>query len=884
MTSANQQALKPGEIRLDYIPIDWPLTPLGGNKDPYIQGWQNKPFGVKEIEEELTTGDCKAIGVLGGPAYNHPYGLVWVDVDGPSVYKLIEEISDLPLQDALPATLTIFSGKVGRERKLYKLDRDKHKHFLRNKYAWHAEGDKEKLEILWKKHQGVLMGTHPETDGYFTGENLGFEWADKLPELPDWILNNIITKNAKLGKPAQEISRVIGGNFAIQSVVGLDRDIQLATEAMWGLPPEATDDYDIWIMVGQSLHSLDESLLDQWDEWSKQSDKYKEGECHRRWLSFSKGGGRGIGSLIHIAQENGWKPSQDYRVQSVDDATLEAIASILPNLEGDTLEHMERVLAQNAETLQTSKTPVKTKPSTRSRKKETDGEEPKDAKGHNRPSHEIADELIGRYAGNLLFSQPHNQFFLYDRKKGLWEKQTKIEMFGGIREHLKALAYSGWLPRGFNHNLMEDMYKQLQALVPFDDWYDDSDYLLFTNGLLEIGTRELHPFNRELYITQQMPYEYDPSATCEEIIKWLKHTQHNSWNRTQVLRAWLRATLLGSYEIQKFLEIVGPGKSGKSTYANLAVALVGRSNTYSTDFENMEKNRFEAAAYMGKKLLLFQDADRWGGSVSRLKAITGNDWIRSERKYQGEALDPFQYHGMVIITANEAIQSTDYTSGLARRRLTIPFDRPFTGGQAEQKELIKFDNKGNPQGEFASLLPGLVNWLLDMSEDDMRSYLMETSKHVDFFQRYEKEQSLRSNPVLDWMSQHVVYDPGSKSVVGTCKNAQGSNNFYQNWQQWLYASYAEFCRSCNVGFVGRGRFEVLFFDICKHQLKLNVFSKKTNKGLMVFNAVTRESNPKYEVYPSIVEVAANPQKYTPVYGMDITAPTDATMDENALEM
>jgi phage/plasmid-associated DNA primase len=887
MTSANQQALKPGEIRLDYIPIDWPLTPLGGHKDPYIQGWQNKPFGVKEIEEELTTGDCKAIGVLGGPAYNHPYGLVWVDVDGPSVYKLIEEISDLPLQDALPATLTIFSGKVGRERKLYKLDRDKHKHFLRNKYAWHAEGDKEKLEILWKKHQGVLMGTHPETDGYFTGENLGFEWADKLPELPDWILNNIITKNAKLGKPAQEISRVIGGNFAIQSVIGLDRDIQLATEAMWGMPPEATDDYDIWIMVGQSLHSLDESLLDQWDEWSKQSDKYKEGECHRRWLSFSKGGGRGIGSLVHIAKENGWVPSQDYRVQSPDDTTLEASAEILSNLEQDILDHMEGLASLGTAAVKEIKPAPKKTRGSRKVKEDAEGEEGevKDAKGHNRPSHEIADELIGRYAGNLLFSQPHNQFFLYDKKKGLWEKQTKIEMFGGIREHLKALAYSGWLPRGFNHNLMEDMYKQLQALVPFDDWYDDSDYLLFTNGLLEISTRELHPFNRELYITQQMPYEYDPSATCEEIIKWLKHTQHNSWNRTQVLRAWLRATLLGSYEIQKFLEIVGPGKSGKSTYANLAVALVGRSNTYSTDFENMEKNRFEAAAYMGKKLLLFQDADRWGGSVSRLKAITGNDWIRSERKYQGEALDPFQYHGMVIITANEAIQSTDYTSGLARRRLTIPFDRPFTGGQAEQKELIKFDSKGNPQGEFASLLPGLVNWLLDMSEDDMRSYLMETSKHVDFFQRYEKEQSLRSNPVLDWMSQHVVYDPNVMASIGTCKNSQGSSNFYQNSQYWLYPSYAEFCRSCNVGFVGRGRFEVLFFDICKHQLKLNVYSRKTNKGLQVFNAVIRESNPsKYETYPSIVEVASNPQEYIPLYGVDITAPTDATMDKNALEM
>ena len=885
MTNQNLKALKPGEIRLDYIPLDWPLTPLGPNKDPYIQGWQNKPFSVREIEEELATGDARAIGLLGGPTYNHPYGLVWVDVDGPSVYPLIEQISGFPLQDALPPTLTIFSGKVGRERKLYKLNRDKHKHFLRNKYTWHGEENKEKLEILWKKHQGVLMGVHPETDGYYTGEGLGFEWSDSLPELPDWILNNIITKNAKQGSPAQEVSRVIGGNFAIQSVIGLDRDIQLATEAMWGMPPEATDDYDIWIMVGQSLHSLDESLLDQWDEWSKQSDKYKDGECHRRWLSFSKGGGRGIGSLVHIAKENGWVPSQDYRVQSPDDATLEAVAAILPNLEQDILDHMEGLASLGTAAVVDIKPPRQKKPFAQKSKQETEGtegEEPKDSRGRNQPSHIIADQVLSMYTGNILFSQPHNQFFLYDNRKGLWEKKTKIEMYGSIREKMKVLTFSDWLPRGFNHSLMEDIYKQLQALVPFDEWYDGMDYLLFTNGLLEVSTRELLPFQRDLYITQQMPYEYDPSATCEEIIKWLKHTQHNSWNRTQVLRAWLRATLLGNYEIQKFLEIVGPGKSGKSTYANLAVALVGRSNTYSTDFENMEKNRFEAAAYMGKKLLLFQDADRWGGSVSRLKAITGNDWIRSERKYQGEALDPFQYHGMVIITANEAIQSTDYTSGLARRRLTIPFDRPFTGGQAEQKELIKFDNKGNPQGEFAPLLPGLVNWLLDMPEADMRSYLMETAQHVDFFQKYEKEQSLRSNPVLDWMSQHVVYDPGAKSVVGTCKSAQGSNNFYQNWQQWLYASYAEFCRSCNVGFVGRGRFEVLFFDICKHQLKLNVFSKKTNKGLMVFNAVARESNPsKYEHYPSIVEVASDPQKYLPLYGMDITTSTNATMEDIA---
>ena len=711
------------------------------------------------------------------------------------------------------------------------------------------------------------MGLHPETDGYYTKEGLGFEWVDKLPEFPEWLLNSIITKNAKQGKPAQEVSRFIGPNFAVQTKVDLERDIQLATEAMWGMPPEATDDYDIWIMVGQSLHSLDESLLDQWDEWSKQSDKYKDGECHKRWLSFSKGGGRGIGSLIHVAKENGWAPSQDHRALPVDDATLTAVSELLPDLEQDILEHMEKLAELEAPASRSHQATQK-----RQVLSQDNSKEPKDARGRNQPSNVIADEVLSMYMGNLLFSQPHNQFFLYDPRQGLWSKMTKIETFGTIRENLEILTHSDTLPRGFNHNLMEDIYKQLQALVPFDDWYDGSDYLLFTNGVLEVATRDLQPFNKKLFMTQQMPYEYDPYATCEDIIKWLKHTQHNSWNRTQVLRAWLRATLLGAYEIQKFLEIVGPGKSGKSTYANLAVALVGKSNTYSTDFQNLEANRFEAASYLGKKLLLFQDADRWGGSVSKLKAITGNDWIRSERKYQGETADPFQYHGMVIITANEAIQSTDYTSGLARRRLTIPFDRPFTGGQAEQKELIKFDSKGNPQGEFAPLLPGLVNWLLDMNEDDMRSYLMETARHVDFFQAYEKEQSLRSNPVLDWMSQHIVFDPGINSVIGKCIYDQSSGNRYKGWDKYLYPSYVEFCKACNVGFVGRARFEVLFIDICKHQLKLNVYSKKETRGMRIYNAAVRESNPnKYERYPSIVEVASDTEKYKELYGVDVRA-------------
>ena len=844
--NTNQKNLKPGDICLDYIPIDWPLTPLGIKKDPYTFGWQNKPFTAKEIKNEIEKGSCKAVGLLGGPVFNKPFGLVWIDVDGESVIDLVIELSGVDPAEALPCTLTIKSGKPGRERRLYKLSKDYWKHFTRNKYVWHTDVNHEQLEILWSKHQGALMGFHPETDGYFTPENGGFEWADNLPELPYWILDEIIKKNMRQGKPATETSRFVGPGFAINTQISIDRDMKVAVECLKLLPPEAADDYDVWIGVGQSLHSLDETLLEAWDDWSKQSEKYKEGECHRRWRSFSRDGGRGIGSLIHIAQQYGWKPSQEHRYTGPDDQMLEEFATLLNDIN-----------TQAPEAIVNTSVPIQKNLSTSERRQ------------RNPSSNIIVDLLIKDfYKDNLLFNQTTGQFYQYSRiHPGLWSPLTRLEMLGDIRLKLQTAALKEIMPNGYSSNLMNDLFAQLQAILAFDKWYQGNNYLLFSNGVLDIDQKELIDFDKKLFLTQRMPYAYDPGATCDDIIRWLKYTQRGDWDRVQVLRAWLRAVLLSAYDMQKFVEIIGPGKSGKSTYANLCVALVGKSNSYSTDFSNLETNRFETIAFMNKKLLLFQDMDRWGGSVSKLKAITGGDWIRVERKFQAENPEPFQFHGLVMITANEAIQSTDYTSGLARRRLTIPFDRPFQGNHEEQRELIKFDNEGNPRGEFAALLPGLVNWLLDMTNEDMRGYLMETSNKVIFFKEYEKIQSLRSSPLLDWMEHKIVFAPGEKCSIGFAKIAPpGSSGSYVNWDKWLYASYCEFCKLSNVNIMSRNRFEPLFFDICKHQLKLNIFHVRNSRGLLVFNVAIRDNGPGTAKYPSIVEVSTDKEKFKEFYG------------------
>jgi len=864
MTEQKKKPLRPGEFNLSYIPIDWPLTPLGKNKDPYIKGWQNNPLSKSEIEEELTEGYCKAIGLLGGPVYNHPYGLVWVDIDGPSVYKAIQDLCELPLDKALPDTLTICSGKKGRERKLYKLKREHHKHFIRNKYTWHSDAPKEKLEILWSKHQGVLMGLHPETDGYYTAENQGFEHADKLPELPSWLMNSIINKNAKQGRPAAQTTRIVGPGFALNAKIGLERDMQLAREAMWALPPEATDDYDIWITIGQSLHALDNSLMEEWDEWSKQSNKYKEGECQKRWLGFDKGGARTLGSLIHIAKEHGWKPSQDWRQEEITEEELDRQTNELrSSYETPMPTHNKKKLSAKP-ALSMAQAPLSI-PQGR-------GQKPK-----NPSSDLISQILLQTYKGNLKYSQNQGCFFIYEYKsKGLWSGISDTEMKGEVKRRLD-LVKDSLLPSGYSMNLVNDIVEQLRISVIFDEWYESNNHLLFTNGVLNVNTKQLLPFKKDMYFTQQLPYDYTPNSECELIIKWLKNTQDGNWDRVQVLRAWLRAVLLSHSDIQKFVEIVGPGKSGKSTYANLAHALVGDDNAMISSLEHLEKNRFETANLYKKKLLLFNDVERYGGSVSVLKAITGRDLIRNERKFQSGSQKPFKFNGLVMITANEPIQTTDPTSGLARRRLTIPFDKPFLGKAVEQRTLIDMDDRGKPFGDFANLLPGLVNWLLDMSEDEMKEYLMETTQKVNFFAKHHREQILKSNQIMDWMEHCLIFDENASAPIGLAKAAPaGSSNVYMASEKWLYASYCEFSRASNSNILGRSRFETLLIDVCVHQLGLKVYKMKDRRGVRVINIACRMSDQRYSQYPSIIEVGLNKEAWIEQYGSILNTQTQSS--------
>ena len=80
-------------------------------------------------------------------------------------------------------------------------------------------------------------------------------------------------------------------------------------EILAHLTQSQVDDYDTWLRVGMALHA-DGQSCSVWDEWSKRSPKYQDGACERHWKTFGNYSGTnvGIGSIVQMAKDNGYKP------------------------------------------------------------------------------------------------------------------------------------------------------------------------------------------------------------------------------------------------------------------------------------------------------------------------------------------------------------------------------------------------------------------------------------------------------------------------------------------------------------------------------------------------------------------------------------------------
>ena len=308
----------------------------------------------------------------------------------------------------------------------------------------------------------------------------------------------------------------------------------------------------------------------------------------------------------------------------------------------------------------------------------------------------------------------------------------------------------------------------------------------FANGVYDIAARRLAPATPTRALDWCLPHRYDPAADCPTIRAWLLRNVEGDGDTVELLRAWLAALLRGM-ALQKFLVLIGRGGTGKGTFQRLCLALVGQGNTAVSALRDLEENRFETAKLYGKRLLMINEAGRHGGSINMLKAITGGDHVPLERKHQQQS-GSFVFGGLVLMATNEDIVTNDQTSGLERRRLTVRFNITAT-----QEERADWEARGGEAAVLHTEIPGLINWCLQLSENDIRARIETPPSRV----RADNLLGMAAgNSVADWLLECTMPDPEAWGQIGYREEYRAGDGkvYFEHSHDWLYASYLTYCQ------------------------------------------------------------------------------------------
>jgi putative DNA primase/helicase len=238
------------------------------------------------------------------------------------------------------------------------------------------------------------------------------------------------------------------------------------------------------------------------------------------------------------------------------------------------------------------------------------------------------------------------------------------------------------------------------------------------------------------------------------------------------------------------------------------VALIGQHNVATTTLHELETNRFESGIFYGRKLAMVNEAGRHGGSVNMLKALTGQDWIRREQKHK-QQIGQYIFHGQTLLATNDEVRTTDSTSGLERRRATVVFGRTAT-----PEERADWQARGGEEGVLHVEIPGLVNWLLELSEADILARFESLPSAVV---AANVAGMAAGNSVAEWMMDNTYIQPGRLSQIGNLKETRRPSDgivVYEHADDWLYPNYVVWCKETGrPNPVGARKFKSTVLDI-----------------------------------------------------------------------
>lgn len=230
----------------------------------------------------------------------------------------------------------------------------------------------------------------------------------------------------------------------------------------------------------------------------------------------------------------------------------------------------------------------------------------------------------------------------------------------------------------------------------------DEPLLCVENGVVNLESGELLPHSPDYLMTTRFAVKYDPSAICPTFDVWLSEsTTIKGRDQSDVLLDVCSQVLDFTRLPEKSPFLFGPTRSGKSTFLELLVKLVGPGATSGMKMQDLESDQFAIADLYGKRINIDADvSDEYVPSVSNLKRLTGRDPITANMKY-GKRFT-FVNQALPIFSGNTLPTVGERSRAFMARVVPVSFPHSKEGSEDETLP-----------GRLEAELPGILNRLIE---------------------------------------------------------------------------------------------------------------------------------------------------------------------------
>jgi putative DNA primase/helicase len=270
---------------------------------------------------------------------------------------------------------------------------------------------------------------------------------------------------------------------------------------------------------------------------------------------------------------------------------------------------------------------------------------------------------------------------------------------------------------------------------------DQVIYLTLQNGLFDLVEETLISHTPEIFTTNLLPYDYEPSAQCPMWQKYLDDIFMGDKDKIIFAQESIGYAFLKEIPKPAVFFLIGSGSNGKSVFVNTISNLFGDENV-STISLNQLTNEYYTLGLFGKMVNISSETPHKKQiNTDMVKAAVAGDWISGRNPYKEPTkFKPYAKH---FLSMNQIPKIDDTSHGWWRRIYILEFLKEFSEDEMDVHLTDKLKTE----------LSGIFNWALD-GYKRLRKNNFIFSKGISM-QKSKQQYKNQSNSVFAFISHYL---------------------------------------------------------------------------------------------------------------------------------